>query len=292
MNGSLASRASAPSSVAQCRDFCLWPYTPPAPPLADALDGAAPLLAAAEVAGCLAEWRNLVASLRAALGPYATVWGVKWDGARLAAELYFYDYARQRRHVSLARVLAALAPYLHCPVRLDDALPYFMVSLDLPMAPGGFPARLEAVDAYVGNPGSTVSSGICYRVAGEQAELKNFYFFFDRQREWDAALGKLCSGMRVAADPSATARLLPPWLTDCRTVVVANKRQADALYISGIGVAPLRRFLAEHHYPPALGAHLAAQAPRLGHLLFDVGYDFTLEQGRIALGKSSFYGVF
>ncbi len=284
--------ATADPAEAQCRDFCLWPYAPPLPPLPDALDGAAPLLAAADAAGCGAEWRDLVAALRAALGPYATVWGVKWDGARLAAELYFYDYARQGRRVSLARVLAALGPFLSCPVRLDDALPYFMVSLDLPMAPGGFPARLEAVDAYLGNPGSTVSSGICYRVAAGQAELKNFYFFFDRRREWDAALEKLRTGMRVAADPGAVDRLLPAWLSDCRTVVVANKRQADALYVSGIDVAQLQRYLREHRHPPALVEHLGANAPRYRHLLFDVGCDLVLEHGRVVANKSSFYGVF
>jgi len=275
-----------------CRDFCLWPYQPPEAPLSNALDGAATLLAAAELAGCGGAWRALVAALRAALGDYATVWGLKWDGAKLGVELYFYDYARCQRRVSLARVAAALRPFARGAAQVNEALPYFMVSVELPIAFGGFPAALDAADIYLGNPGSSVSSGICYRVADGAAELKNFYFFFDRAKEWEQIIGKLGCGMRVAADPACVERLLPDWLAECRTVVVANKRQADGLYCSGLALEPTLRFLAQQGWPPAFLAHLQAEAPRTRHLLWDIGFDFDLVDGRVGIGKSSLYGVF
>jgi len=283
-------RVGAPPEM--CRDFCLWPYQPPAPPVPDARDGAALLLAVAELAGCGAAWARLVTDVRAGLGPWQTVWGLKRDGARLSAELYFYDYARVDRRVSLARALAALAPHAEAAVTVDEALPYFMVSVELPFGPGGARPRIAEADVYIGNPGSSVSSGICYRVDDSWAELKNFYFFFDRAREWEAILGKLFAGMRLPLDPAALDRLLPAWLRDCRTIVVANKRRADALYVSGIAGGALARFLDADGWPAGIGAHLRAEAPRYRHLLFDIGFDFTLVDGRIETGKSSFYGVF
>ena len=34
-----------------------------------------------------------------------------------------------------------------------------------------------------------------------------------------------------------------------------------------------------------------ANAPRFGHLQFDVGYDYRVEAGRLITAKSSFYNV-
>lgn len=279
--------------AAQCRDFCLWPYQPPAPPAPDALDGAAPLLAAAQRAGCGEDWAALVAGVRQALGAYATVWGLKQDGGAHSVELYFYDYARRERRVPFARALAALGRFVRADVQVDEALPYFMVSVELPLAPGALPHRVLAADVYIGNPGSSVSSGICYRVdATGVAEMKNFYFFFDREKEWEEIEGKLACGMHAGRDPGALERLLPGWLADCKTIVVANKRAADALYFSRITAAQLARWLRAAGWPAEMAAPFEEAPQRWRHLLFDVGQDFALQDGRVTPGKSSWYGVF
>ncbi|HEX3756787.1 MAG TPA: hypothetical protein VHV26_17090, partial [Rhizomicrobium sp.] len=61
-------------------DFCLWPYDLPSPRHATSLAGANLLYAASAEAGCLDAYCSLTESLRAALGPFRSVWGVKWDG--------------------------------------------------------------------------------------------------------------------------------------------------------------------------------------------------------------------
>jgi len=278
---------------AQCRDFCLWPYQPPAPPAPDALDGAAPLLAAARHAGCGEDWATLVADLRQALGPYATVWGLKQEGGAHSVELYFYDYARHERRVSLSRALAGLGRFVQAEVEVDEALPYFMVSIELPLALGALPHRVREVDVYIGNPGSSVSSGICYRVDETAATtMKNFYFFFDRAKQWAEIKGKLACGIQVGRDAGALDRLLPDWLAQCQTIVVANKRHGDALYFSRITVAQLTRWLREFGWPDHMASLFERQAPRFRHMLFDVGFDFALCDGRVSPGKSSWYGVF
>jgi hypothetical protein len=272
-------------------DFCLWPYDPPAMPHAASLAGVNLLYAAAAQAGCMEAYRGMAAGLRAALGPHRTVWGVKWNGTALSSEFYFYDYERLERAHSFARIAAAFTPHCAVTVPVDDRVPYFMVSVETPMAAGAFPACAARADIYVGNPGSRVSSGICYQVDGSGTEMKNFYFFFDAREEWEAVAAKAaCSALAPPAEFPFDA-VLPPWLRDCRVIVVANKRRHDAVYFSGIGIAQLVRFLETFGYPPILTAYAGREADNLAHLTFDVGFDYRMEDGRLVILKSGFYNV-
>ncbi len=272
------------------RDFCLWPYAPAAEPLPGSGDGAALLLLLAEAAGARAEWAAVVAALRRHLGPHETVWGLKWDGAALAAELYFYDYARCARRTGLAEARAALDEWLAPGVEVDPALPYFMVSVELPMRPGARRPLAEA-DVYVGNPGSRVSSGLCYRHDAHGTEFRNLYCFFDRAREFEDFAAKLgCSALLPLGHP-AFAEVAPAWLAECRVVVAANKRRTDAAYFSGLRMDAVQRWLAELGWPAALRDALREEAWRFAHLTLDVGHDFVLENGALRRPKSGLYGV-
>jgi hypothetical protein len=272
------------------RDFCLWPYEPPAIPVAGAADGQDMLLALVDAAGGDGAWRDIAAALRRDLGSYATVWGLKQSAAGLSVELYFYDYARLGRGVSIGRVATALAGLVPCALPVDETIPYFMFSFELPLR-GAATAVVDAVDIYIGNPGSAVSSGICYRHDGRQAELKSFYFFFDREADWDDIVDKLCCSAQLPMRLLEVETILPPWLTACRRIVVANKRGADGIYCSGLGVENLLRFAGHAGFPAAIRDGLQALAPRLGHMKFDVGFDMAVQDSRAVLAKSSFYGV-
>ncbi len=284
----MMSRAVPPSPH---RDFCLWPYAPAEPPGPHSADGAELLLLLTGAVGAAEPWRGIIAGLRRALGPHATVWGLKWDGGQLSVELYFYDYARVERRTGLPEAMAALERVLADGVTLDPTVPYFMVSLELPLRPQGL-APIETADIYIGNPGSAVSSGLCYRLDAEGMELKNLYFFFDRQTGWDDFLGKLACSAQVPLRRIDLAHMAPGWLTACRTVVAANKRRADAVYFSGIPAAALLRFLGEFGWPVPLAQAFAAERARYDHLLFDVGFDYALDAaGAVRRGKSSLYAV-
>jgi hypothetical protein len=272
-------------------DFCLWPYDPPSPVHDASLAGANLLYAAGAGAGCADVYRNLAASLRKTLGPFRSVWGVKWDGAALSGEFYFYDYNRLERAAPFARIASAFAPVAEVSAPIDDTVPYFMASLELPMAPCAWPARIGQADIYIGNPGSQVSSGICYQVGASGAELKNFYFFFDARAEWDAIQAKAACSAQVTLPDFPLDAVLPPYLRDCRVIVIANKRRHDAVYFSGIGIAQLIGFLRQFNYPRALIEYAQREEKNLAHLSFDVGFDYRLEQGRLVTAKSSFYNV-
>jgi hypothetical protein len=220
------------------------------------------------------------------------VFGVKLREGGLAWEFYFYDYARRAREVSISRVLAAIRPYVRCDVRPNERLPYFMFSLDLDreLAAGARP--LDVVHMYVGNPGSAVSSGIAYAVRAAAVTLENFYFFFDAERQLDEAAGKICSSAYFDDTRLPVDAVLVPELRRCKTICVANKQTHDCVYFSGVDVAQLSHFLERLAYPEPLAAFVRSHSARFEHLLFDVGFDYRMEDGRLRILKSGYYGVF
>lgn len=270
-------------------DYCQWPYDPPAPTFGK-LRQSSLLWAALDAAGADA---NLVAAcreLRCVLGPFRTVYGVKLQGGRLSFEFYFYDYARLERDLSIPRVLAALSPYVRCDLPPLEQRPYFMFSLDLDDAIATGAAPLSEIDVYIGNPGSSVSSGICYAHRAEGLELKNFYFFFDARAERRHIADKVATSAHLDADFDLD-QILWPEMTDCGVIVVANKRRHDGVYFSRIRSAQLGLFFERTQWPAAIRDLYALQAPRFDHLLFDIGIDYAVRNGRAVVLKSAFYGL-
>jgi len=272
-------------------NYCLWDYQPPA----SGEDKFRPLnllLHSFEVAGTSERMSALVETLRQAIGPFKTVYGVKWIDGRLAWEFYFYDYARTGREVSITRVLAALAPFGRSRVQANEQLPYFMFSLDIDDNLACGRREIDVVHMYVGNPGSAVSSGIAYALEPHGTTLENFYFFFDAATQRADAAAKIASSAYFDASQLAMEEALIPELLDCQTICVANKRTHDCVYFSGVDVDQLAYFLDRLAYPDAIRGFVREHRADLDHLLFDVGIDYRMESGRLALLRSGYYGVF
>lgn len=273
------------------RDFCLWDYSPAA--LATGKLRSINLLHASfAAAGDDGALRAACADVRAAVGDFNTVWGVKLVDGRLSWELYFYDYTRQQRKVSIPRVLAVLDPHDRCDLIPPEGRPYFLFSIDLDADLVSGRRGIEQIDLYLGNVGSSVSSGICYGLTLAGLELRNFYFFFDFQRQRDEALDKLAHSAFVDQQSFDPDSLVWPELRDCSTLVVANKRGNDGVYLTRVGVDALLCFLRRLDYPRSLIEFVASQRARLDHLRYDVALDYRMEAGRMNLLKSSFYGYF
>jgi len=220
------------------------------------------------------------------------VFGVKLIEGQFAWEFYFYDYARRQREVSITRVLEAIRPLVRCDVRANESLPYFMFSLDLDADLAAGRRDLDVVHMYVGNPGSAVSSGIAYAVGRGGVRLENFYFFFNAERQLDEAAGKICSSAHFDDLRMPVDAVLVPQLRRCKTICIANKQTHDCVYFSGVDVAQLGYFLERLTYPEPVVAFVRQHASQLDHLLFDVGFDYRMEGGRLAILKSGYYGVF
>ena len=272
-------------------DFCLWEY--PALKPCDGKLRSVNLLAdsfAAQQTGSRA--MELVQAIRLAFGSMRTVWGIKQAGGVTSWEFYFYDYARTERERSIPRLLEAIRPWVACDIPTSERTPYFMFSIELSrdlLLNGG---DLAEVQIYIGNIGSQVSSGICYGITRTQARLKNFYFFFDARREMSEIVGKVCTSVFLDVPAFNIDEVLWPELRDCEVIVVANKPDRDGVYFSRINVTQLLWFMKRMEYPVSQIRFLENNMDRFDHLLFDVGFDYRMEHGRLQVLKSAYYGIF
>jgi hypothetical protein len=244
-----------------------------------------------EAAGLDGRAFDAVEAIREVIGSFRTVFGIKLLPQGLAWELYFYDYDRQDREVSASRVLEAIAPWVRCPVRVNENLPYFMFSIDLDAQIVAGERPLDVVHLYVGNPHSLVSSGIAYGVRERATTLENFYFFFDAATQMDEVAAKISCSAYYDTTSLPLDRILLPQLKQCQTICVANKQTHDCVYFSGIVVDQLLFFLDWLRYPQEVVAFVRQHRDRLDHLRFDVGFDYRVEGGRLAVLKSGYYGV-
>ena len=272
-------------------DFCLWEYRALVPS-AGKLRSINLLANSFEAAGLGKRAFEIVGAIRQGLGDSRSVWGIKQENGHLSWEFYFYDYARLERERSIPRLLELIGSWIACDVKTSERQPYFMFSIDLDRAQLLEGKPLEEIQMYIGNIGSAVSSGICYEVTREQTRLKNLYFFFDARRETENIVGKLTSSVHLDLTEFDLDAVLWPELRDCQTIVVANKQQRDGVYFSRINVDQLLFFMKRMRYPQEHVAFVEQNRGSLDHMLYDVGFDYCVENGSLKIVKSAYYGVF
>jgi hypothetical protein len=271
-------------------DFCLWEYKPLAP-CCKKFSAVTLLFNSFDVTGSDKKLYDLVSLIREGIGNSRTVWGTKLLGGKIKWEFYFYDYARRSRKTSVTKILDIIRPVINCNVIINEDLEYFMFSLDIADELVSGARLMEEIHLYMGNPGSTVSSGICYSVTGTGTRLENFYFFFDARKEIDEIIAKARSSAyfdsRIHLD-----NILWSELRNCKVIVVANKQLNDSVYFSGIDVNQLIFFLNRLNYPHGIVDFIETNKNFLDHLQFDVGFDYRMENEKLTILKSGYYGVF
>jgi hypothetical protein len=272
-------------------DYCLWEYRPAAVS-ANKFRSINLLLHSFGAHGIGERGVDLVRAIRQGFGPSRTVWGIKQEGDEIRWEFYFYDYARLERERSISRLLNIIRPWHACAISVNEHSPYFMFSIELNREHLTEGAPLNEIQMYIGNPGSTVSSGICYSLTATATVLKNFYFFFDAKTQMAEIVDKICTSPYLDIAGLDINAVLWPELQNCQTIVVANKRTHDGVYFSRITVVQLLVFLKRMRYPVEHISFVEQNQDRLDHLLYDVGFDYRMENGQVKILKSSYYGFF
>ncbi len=272
-------------------DFCLWEYRPSLS-WENKFRSINLLFNSFECMGLDERYYDFVKAIRKGMGEFQTVWGAKLIGGEMRWELYFYDYGRRERERSITRLLEAVRPFIRCGVPYNEALHYFMFSIDLHAGTLSDAAELDEIHMYIGNPGSTVSSGICYSLKKTETRLENFYFFFDAEKEMEDITPKaVCSAwadfIKIGID-----RVILPELKRCRVIVIANKQSGDSIYFSGIDIDQLIFFLKKMGYPGDVVSFAEENRGMLDHMLYDVGFDYRMQGDRLAILKSGYYGYF
>ena len=272
-------------------DFCLWDYEPVAP-FENKFRPATLLFHSFDVLGVNERIFDVVHAIRQGIGFSHTVWGLKQLGKNIAWEFYFYDYRRRERERSITRLLDIIRPFIPCAIKANENFHYFMFSIDINDDLVSGSRNLEEIHMYIGNPGSTVSSGICYSLTNGGMRLENFYFFFDAKKQMDDILSKIACSAHIDSTEIAVDRILWPEMRDCEVIVVANKQGNDAIYFSRINVDQLIYFLKRMSYPVELVSFVEENRSKLDHLLYDAGYDYRMEGKEMVILKSGYYGIF
>lgn len=272
-------------------DYCLWDYAPLAP-WENKLRSVNLLFHSFSVAGANDRMFDLCEAIRRGIGPFRTVWSVKNVAGLLSWEFYFYDYGRLERERSIPRLLEIIHPYVPCQLTFEEKRPYFMFSIDLDNALLNEERSLDEINVYIGNVGSNVSSGICFLVTDKGPVLQNLYFFFDAEKEMEDIVGKIACSIHLDLPGFDLEAVLWPEFRNCKTIVVANKKNNDGIYFSRIDINQLLVFFNRMGYPEDLVAFVDSNRDRLDHLQFDVGFDYVMHDGGIKFLKSGYYGVF
>jgi len=272
-------------------DFCLWEYRP-LTSCDNKLRSSNLLFHSFDFTGLDERASDLIQAIREGFGVSHTVWGLKKIGDAIRWEFYFYDYRRVERERSITKLLQVLQPYVRCPVEVNEKLHYFMFSIDIDDALASGKRDLDEIHMYIGNPGSTVSSGICYSLKRSGTRLENYYFFFDAVKQQKDIVIKAMTSAYLDVTVVGLDQIFWPEMRNCEVIVVANKQGNDAVYFSRINVDQLIFFMRRLGYPKELLSFVEENRSRLDHLLFDVGYDYRMEGKELVILKSGYYGVF
>lgn len=272
-------------------DFCLWEYKP-LTSCDNKLRSSNLLFHSFDFTGLDERISELTKAIREGFGVSHTVWGLKKIGDDIRWEFYFYDYRRVERERSITKLLNILRPYIRCPVEVNEKLHYFMFSIDIDDALVSGKRDLDEIHMYIGNPGSTVSSGICYSLKRSGTRLENYYFFFDAVKNQKDIVIKAMTSAYLDVTVVGLDQIFWPEMRNCEVIVVANKQGNDAVYFSRINVDQLIFFMRRLGYPKEFLSFVEENRSRLDHLLFDVGYDYRMEGKDLVILKSGYYGIF
>jgi len=272
-------------------DFCLWEYNPVAS-CENKLRASSLLFHTFDVTGMDERIFDLIRAIREGFGVLNTVWGVKQLGAELSWEFYFYDYRRRERERSITKLKDIAGPFFQCDISANENIHYFMFSIDINNRLISKDRNLDEIHMYIGNTGSTVSSGICYSLTKKGTKLENFYFFFDSNRQMKEIIRKAACSAYFDDAVIRIDQILWPELRNCRVIVVANKQNNDSVYFSRINVDQLIFFLKRMGYPSGIVGFVEENRRKLDHLLFDVGFDYRMDKNNVVILKSGYYGVF
>jgi hypothetical protein len=230
------------------------------------------------------EFFPVVKAIRAKIGENNTVWGIKQINGRLVHEFYFYNatWEPKDRLSSVAGILEAIAPYYHCNVRPNEQFPYFMFSLDF--QPGFSRQKIPGIHLYIGS--------FAYYCNGNGMALENHYSFYSPGPESGKIYKDVWKSAFVDYSTVNIQEVLIPELLSCKSICRSHKPHNDGIYYSGISLAQFQFFLEKFQYPEPIIGWVNNHQDRLDHLQYDIGFDYTMENGQIKILKSGYYGVF
>lgn len=271
------------------RDYFWRPYTPGVSPDGK-LSSFNLLLNSLNACGVLEQATPVCEALREAVGRGRTVWGVKNRGGELGWEFYFYDYNPLARTVPLHGVLSRLRGTIDSSLELSPARPYYCFSFE--RSPENFHAgaKVTEVDIFTGGQIGEAIYAKSHILDDSGTRFKNIYHFFQTAQGLHTIRPTVISSIHLDLSRTDYEQVLWPELVDCETICIADKERCAGIYFGRIRLPQLLFFLRRLQYPRTIIGFVETHSDELDHMLYDVGFDFRMDDGEIRILKSSYYG--
>lgn len=266
-------------------DFCHDRYIPEKP-FAGKLRSINLLLFCFEYTGCTQPFYDLVYLIRDKIGLKKTVWGIKYIDNSFVYELYFYNsrVGERERTIFLSRLLDIIKPYYRCDIKVDENVPYFMFSIDL--FPGFYEQKIEGVHSYI--------ERFSYFLSETGMKLENHYSFYkpDNKNKKEKLAFDLVYSAFVDYSVVKFNEVMLPELTSCKLICRSHKAENDGIYFCGLNIDQFLFFLRKFNYPQPFVSFVEDNREKLDHLQYDVGFDYKMEDSKLKIIKSGYYGTF
>lgn len=263
-------------------DYCLYKYLPVQEPEGK-FKSSNLLMNFFDVMNYGPQYYDLVATIRKKMGANKTVWGIKKKGDCFVCELYFYNWHKQAPGISISRFLEIASPFFDCNIKIDENLRYHMFSIDL--LPEYFQQKkLKQIHLYIGHYG--------YLFEENSITAENYYSFHFPKTERSELVRNIKKSAFVDFSQIDLDAVIWPELVNCWKICRAYKKKNDGIYFSRITINQFLFFLERFHYPAPLISFIKTHRSRLDHMLYDTGFDYKMENQRLSLTKSGYYGSF
>jgi len=263
-------------------DYCHYRYNPSVPYIGK-LRSYNLLIDSFDFMKCSDDFYNVVELIKDKIGLKNTVWGFKKAGDEFAWEFYFYNWDKKNPDINISNVLNILKPFFNNSLEVNENLPYFMFSIDITQK--SFENhKIEGVHIYIGS--------FNYFLTERGIICENEYSFFSPKNKMIKLLERVKESAFVDFNRINLNQVLIPDLVHCFSICKSTKRQNDGIYYSRLNINQFLFFLKKFDYPKEIVSFIENNRLKLDHLKYDVGFDYTMEDDKLKVLKSGYYGTF
>jgi len=269
-------------------DYCHKSYIPDKPVIGK-LKSENLLFESFRFESCGDEFYKFVEALKKGFGSDNTVWGVKKIDDCLSWEFYFNNYDKKDPRISITNFFAISKEFFSTKLDVNEKAPYFMFSVDI--SRNEFrQKKIKGVHIYL--PLLLQRGGYCYFQDIEKTCFENLYhFFYEPNDKMRQVIAEIKNALFNDFRGNILNNVLIPELLKCNHICVAHKKDRESIYYSGITIDQFLFFLTKFEYPYEIIAFLKEKKGDLDHLLYDVGFDYQINNNVIKVIKSGYYGT-
>lgn len=231
---------------------------------------------------------EIIKLLKSEIGADNTIWGIKKIGKHICWEFYFYNYEKKDKLLTISNILNVTRKLLSCDISINENIAYFMFSLDI-SDKTFHQNKIEGVHLYFHH--LSVTGGYCYYLTNQDTRMENIYrTFYNPKAEFKEILNEINNSMFNDLSQKIPQNILIKELTPCKHICISHKEDRDGIYYSGIDIGQFLFFLNRFDYPSAIVSYVSKNKDKLNHLLFDIGFDYLIQNKKFLIVKSGYYG--